>query len=83
MLMETVQAESAEIDHLLRTYNAAVEEWISAIREEEALAFENRTLAQVDRWEQAHFKEEAARNKSKAAKKDYETALRYQFFHFR
>ncbi|MGA7238202.1 MAG: hypothetical protein WBY44_21125 [Bryobacteraceae bacterium] len=79
----TVQVESAEIDHSLRTYHSAVEAWIAAIREEEALAFKDRTVAEVDRWEQAHFKEEDARKKVKAAKRDYESALRDEFFHFR
>ncbi len=83
MQTETVQAERAEIDHLLRTYNSAVEEWIAAIREEEALAFRHHTLTDVDQWEQAHFKEEEARKKAKAAKRDFESALRDEFFHFR
>ena len=75
--------ESTDLDHSLRTYNAAVDEWIATIREEEALAFKNDTLPEVDQWEQAHFREEEARNKAKAAKKDYESALREKFFHFR
>ena len=66
-----------------RAYKAAVEKWIAAIRKEEALASTNHTLAQVDRWELAHFKEEQARNKVKAAKKKYETELRARFFGFR
>jgi hypothetical protein len=43
----------------------------------------NHTLAQVDRWEQADFQEEEARNKVKAAKKKYEAELRAKFFGFR
>jgi len=39
-------------------------------------------VAQVDEWEQAHFKEEEARNKAKAAKKDYENAIRQDLFYF-
>jgi hypothetical protein len=52
------------------------------IRKEEALASANHTLAQVDRWEQAHFDEEKAREKAKAAKANYEAALRQKFFNF-
>jgi hypothetical protein len=82
MQTETVQIESAEADRLLRIYNAAVEEWIAAIRREEALASKNHSLVEVDQWEQAHFNEENARSKAKAAKQDYESALREKFFHF-
>ena len=74
--------EHAELDKAQRAYRAAVEAWVAAIRHEEALASGNHSLAQVDRWEQTHFDEESARNKAKAAKSDYEAALRRKFFHF-
>jgi hypothetical protein len=72
--------ESKDLDKLQSAYHAAVEEWIAAIREEEALASVNHSVAQVDQWEQAHFHEEDLRNKAKAAKKRYEAALRFEFF---
>jgi hypothetical protein len=74
--------EQSELDEMQNAYKAAVEEWIVVIRKEEALASTNHTVAQVDRWEQAHFQEEEARNKVKAAKKKYEAALRAKFFGF-
>jgi hypothetical protein len=63
-------------------YKAAVDEWISAIRQEEALASVNHNVAEVDQWELADDREEEARNKAKAAKTAYESALRQEFFHF-
>jgi hypothetical protein len=63
-------------------YKAAVEEWISAIKNEEALASVNHTVAEVDKWEGAHFKEDEVRNKVKTAKRQYEAALRRKFFNF-
>jgi hypothetical protein len=63
-------------------YKTAVNEWIDAIRAEESLAFAQPTLPQVDRWEQAHFKEDDARNKAKEAKKAYEDAIRRNLFKF-
>jgi hypothetical protein len=75
--------EHAELDRMQSAYKEAVEEWIAAIRKEEALASTNHSLAQVDRWEQAHFQEEDARNKVKAAKKRYEAELRSKFFGFK
>ena len=65
-----------------RAYKAAVEEWITAIKHEEALASVNHSIAEIDRWEAAHFQEEEIRNKVKAAKKRYEDALREKFFGF-
>jgi hypothetical protein len=63
-------------------YKAAVEEWIGAIKAEEGLASVNHSIAEVDEWEAAHFKEEEIRRKVKEAKKRYEDALRKKFFGF-
>jgi sulfur carrier protein ThiS len=71
-----------ELDELQNAYKAALDEWIAAIRAEEALVCVNHTVAEVDRWEQAHFDEEDARAKAKDAKQTYEDALREKFFGF-
>ncbi|MTV30431.1 hypothetical protein GJ654_05430 [Rhodoblastus acidophilus] len=81
MTMSDVQ-DYPELDTLQTAYKAALEQWISAIRTEEALVCVNHTLAEVDRWEQAHFDEEDARERAKEAKQDYENALREKFFDF-
>jgi hypothetical protein len=72
----------SELDRLQGAYKAAVDEWVRAIRQEEALASVDHTVAEVDQWEAAHFKEEEVRNRVKAAKKQYEDGLRRQFFNF-
>jgi hypothetical protein len=72
----------SELDQMQSSYKTAVEEWISAIRQEEALASVNHDVAEVDKWEEAWFREEEARDKAKAAKKAYEAALREEFFNF-
>lgn len=77
--MQSVDTEVAEMQ---KAYLAAVEEWVGAIRAEEALVAVNPSLAEVDRWEQAHFREEEVRDKAKAAKKDYEAAIRAKYFNF-
>jgi len=74
--------DNSELDQMQASYKAAVEEWIAAIKEEEALASVNHTVAEVDKWEGAHFREVEIRNKVKAAKKKYEDALREKFFGF-
>ncbi len=74
--------QTAELDRLLAAYKAAVEQWIKAIRDEEALASVNHSVAEVDAWEAAHFREDELRDAVKAAKKDYEDALRREFYDF-
>ena len=71
-----------ELDGLQSAYKAAVASWITAIKQEEALASGNHSIAEVDKWEQAHFLEDELRSKVKAAKKEYEDALRRKFFNF-
>ena len=74
--------EISDLDRMQIAYKTAVDSWISAIREEEALASADHSEAEVDAWEAAGFREEDAREKAKQAKKDYEGALRKKFFNF-
>jgi hypothetical protein len=77
-----MQNDTLVLDQLQNAYKAAIEEWIAAIKQEEALASVNHSVAEVDKWEQAHFREDEIRSKVKAAKKQYEDALREKFFGF-
>jgi len=70
------------LDQLQTEYKSAVEDWIKAIREEESLASTEHSVAELDSWEAAGFREDDARNKVKAAKQRYEDALREKFFNF-
>ncbi len=63
-------------------YKAAVEQWIVAIREEESLASANHSEVEIDSWEAAGLREEVAREHTKKAKLQYESALREKFFSF-
>ena len=74
--------DTSELDKMQAEYKAAVEEWIAAIKVEEDLASVNHTIAEVDKWEGAHFKEDDIRRKVKDAKRRYEDALREKFFGF-
>ena len=74
--------EQTELLTMQKAYKSAVDKWIEAIRGEEELASVEPTLAQVDEWEAAHFKEDEARNRAKQAKKDYEDAIRQSLFRF-
>jgi hypothetical protein len=74
--------EVSDLDQMQAAYKEAVDLWISAIREEEALASGNHSEAEIDTWEEADSREEDAREKAKEAKKNYEDALREKFFNF-
>ena len=75
-------SEHPELDALQLAYKNAVEGWIAAIRKEEELASVNHDVAEVDKWEQAHFAEDEMRSNVKEAKARYEDALREKFFGF-
>ena len=75
-----MQDQVSELDRLQAVYKSAVEEWIAAIRQEEALASVNHEIAEIDQWEAAAFREDDIRQKVKAAKRHYEDALRQKFF---
>ena len=77
-----MENEDLDLDQMQSAYKAAVEKWVTSIREEESLASVNHDVAEVDKWEMAHFREEEARGKAKAAKRDYEAALRLKCFGF-
>lgn len=72
----------SQLDQMRSNYKAAVEAWITAIRQEEALASVDHSVAAIDQWENAGFREEDARSKAKTAKKAYEDALREEDFNF-
>jgi hypothetical protein len=74
--------EISDLDQMQQAYKSAVEEWITAIRHEEALASGNHSEAEIDDWEAAGFREEETRDKAKLAKENYEAALREKFFDF-
>ena len=81
-MQEMRRNDTSDLDELRSAYKAAVEAWIAAIKQEEALASVDHSVAEVDQWEQAHFREDEIRGKVKAAKKEYEAALREKFFGF-
>lgn len=75
-------SKNADLDQMQGVYKAAVEKWIAAIKQEEALASVNHSIAEVDKWEKAHFEEDEIRQQVKDAKRRYEDALREKFFGF-
>jgi hypothetical protein len=80
---QIMPVELSELDQLQANYKTAVDDWVAVIREEEVLASAaDHSVSEIDEWENAADKEDAARDKAKAAKQAYEDALREKFFHF-
>ena len=71
-----------ELDQLQADYKAAVDNWVKAIREEEALASANHDVAELDKWEAAHFREHKLHKEVDYRKRLYENALRKEFYGF-
>jgi hypothetical protein len=60
-----------------------VDNWIAAIREEEALASDcEHSVADLDKWEGAHFHENKLQREALYRKRLYEDALRREFYDF-
>jgi hypothetical protein len=46
-----MQNDTSELDQMQTAYKVAIEEWIAAIKQEEALASVNHSVAEVDKLE--------------------------------
>jgi len=66
----------AELDELRLTYKKAVDEWVDAIRAEEALATPDHSMIAMEKWDDAHFKEHDAHTKATEARDAYKDGLR-------
>ena len=80
--IEFTAEEQQELDRRRDLYRGAVEHWIGTIREEEALARPDHSMAAVEAWEHAHFQEEDARTKAEQARQDYQDELRRILYRF-
>ncbi len=70
-----------ELDQLQAAYKAAVDEWVKAIQEEEAHASAaDHSVAELDKWEEAHLREHKLHKEVDYRKRLYEDALRREFF---
>ena len=64
------------LDQLRTAYKQAVDEWVDAIRAEEALATEDHSMVAMEKWDDAHFKEQDAQKKAHEARDAYKDKLR-------
>jgi len=68
--------DTSDLDRYQRAYKEATDQWIAAIREEEALATPDHSIRAWERWEQAGFKAQEAQNRATVAKEAYKAGLR-------
>jgi hypothetical protein len=66
----------ADLDQLRLVYKKAVDEWVNAIRAEEALATPDHSMVAMEKWDDAHFKEQDAQSKATEARDAYKDGLR-------
>jgi hypothetical protein len=74
--MATKPLIDPELDQLRDAYKQATDEWVAAIRAEEALATPDHSMIAMEHWDQAGFQEQDAQEKAKAARDQYKDALR-------
>ena len=67
---------TANLDQLRLAYKKAVDQWVDAIREEEALATPDHSMIAMKHWDAAHFKEHDAHTKVTEARDAYKDGLR-------
>ena len=72
--------DKATLDELQRTYKQTVDQWVAAIRAEEALATPDHSEVAMERWDAAGFAEQDAQTKAKQARDGYRDALRHLHF---
>ncbi len=66
----------AELDQLRLAYKKAVDEWVDAIRAEEALATPDHSMIAMEHWDTAHLKEHDAHTRAGEAREAYKDGLR-------
>jgi hypothetical protein len=69
--------DNSKLDQLQQAYKRAVDQWVAAIRAEEALATPDHSEVAMEHWDQAGFAEQDAQDKAKHARDQYKDALRY------
>ena len=67
---------TTDLDQLRLAYKAAVDDWVAAIRAEEALATPDHSITAMEKWDDARFKEQDAQEKAAKAREAYKDALR-------
>jgi hypothetical protein len=68
--------DTSDLDQLRLAYKQAVDEWVLAVRAEEALATPDHSEVAWEHWDDAGFAEHEAQSNAKLARDAYKDALR-------
>ena len=68
--------DANEIEQIRLAYKTATDQWVTAIREEEALATADHSMVAMENWDTAQFKTQDAGTKAADAREAYKDALR-------
>jgi hypothetical protein len=74
--------ETTNFDQLLASYHQAVDAWVAAIRAEEALATDDESMVEMEKWDDAGFAVQDAEATAKKARDLYKSALRKKNYGF-
>jgi hypothetical protein len=67
---------NAGLSELRLAYKKAVDDWVEAIRAEEALALPDHSMIAMEMWDAAHMKEQDASTKAAKSREAYKDGLR-------
>jgi hypothetical protein len=74
--------QDIDFDKLLSDYRHAIDGWVAAIEAEEALANDDHSMVEMEKWDAAGFTAHDAEAAAKKARDRYKSALRKKNYGF-
>ena len=74
--------QDIDFDKLLSDYRQAIDNWVAAIEAEEALANDDHSMVEMEKWDAAGFTVDDAEAAAKKARDRYKSALRKKNYGF-
>jgi hypothetical protein len=74
--------QDIDFDKLLSDYRRSIDSWVAAIRAEEALANDDHSMVEMEKWDAAAFTAHYAEAAAKKARDSYKNALRKKNYGF-
>jgi hypothetical protein len=74
--------QDIDFDQLLSEYRQAIDKWVAAIEAEEALANDDHSMVEMEKWDAAGFVVQDAEASAKKARDRYKSALRKKNYGF-
>jgi len=74
--------QAIDFDKLLADYRKAIDAWVAAIEAEEALANDDHSMVEMEKWDAAGFIVQDTESIAKKARDRYKSALRKKNYGF-